>query len=289
MGQRVTDSFDPFAQNITFLYRDGSSFQIPMGDIDDFYLYSVQICIGYASQLGASMAILLILALLTKPDRRRSPIFIINALSLTLNFIRLVLECLYFTGPFSQPYAYFSGDYSLVPWQSYTMSVAATVLIFLLLVSVEASLMLQAQVVCITLPKVYRRGIFLFSTVIALLAIGFRLGSCIRVSVDTLYGTGFKFDLQWLLSAANITTTISICCFCTVFVSKLGFALHQRARLGLRQWGPMHIIFIMGCQTLIIPGRSLIPSFPLNHSNSFQQSSHFSPTLSIFRTWTLTS
>lgn len=249
--------FDPFSQSFTLLLSDSTPFNLSIPDLDDFVLYNVQICINYGAQLGGSLILLIILMLLTKPDKRLSPIFIINSISLTLNVIRMVLQCLYFTGPFSEIYAYFGQDYSRVPRSAYAISVTATVLTFLLLACVEASLVLQVRVVCVTLPKLHRRAIFMLSNVIALMAICFRFALCVensRYIVSLIYLT----QLKWLDSAVNITTSISICWFCVVFVTKLAFALAERRKLGLSRFGPMQIIFIMGCQTLIVPGMSSI-------------------------------
>lgn len=253
-------SFDPFTQSFTLLLTDGTPFNVSMPELDDFVLYNVQICINFAAQLGASLILLIVLLLIAKPDKRRAPIFIINALSLVLNVIRNVLQCVYFTGPFSEIYAYFGQDYSRVPKSAYATSITAPVLTFLLLVCAEISLILQVRVVCVTLREIYRRAIFVLSVNIALLAIGFRLALCIENSKDII-SLAPETALQWLTSAANIMLSISVCWFCAVFVTKLGFALVQRRKLGLAQFGPMQIIFIMGCQTLILPG-TLHPTSP---------------------------
>lgn len=248
-------SFDPFTQNFTLRLDDGTPFIVSIPDVDEFYLYSIQICINYAAQLGASSILLIALLVLTKPDKRLTPVFILNSLALGLNIIRNVLQCLYFTSPFLKMYAHFGQDYSRVPRSAYATSVAATVLAVLLLICIEVSLVLQVRVVCFLLVPVYRRAIFAFSAITALLAVGFRLALCVENS-KFIISLEPPSSLNWLESAANITTSISICWFCAVFVTKLGFALHERRQLGLKRFGPMQIIFIMGCQTLIVPGVS---------------------------------
>ena len=250
----ATDTpFDPFSQSFTLLLTDGTPFNVSIPDLDDFILYSVDICINYAAQLGASLVLLIMLALLTKAEKRSSPIFALNALALTLNFIRNVLQCVYFTGPFSETYAYFAQDYSRVPRSAYATSITATVLTFLLLVCIECSLIVQTHVICITVQRAYRQVILVISLLIAALACGVRLALCIE-NAKYINSLANLVPLTWLSSATNITTTISVCWFCAVFVTKLGLALNQRRKLGLRRFGPMQIIFIMGCQTLIIPG-----------------------------------
>ena len=251
MAQPAT--FDPFQQSFTLVMRDGTPFNVTIPQLDEFILYSVQISINWAAQLGASLLFLIVLLLLTKPEKRKSPIFIINAVALTLNVLRTLLQCLYFTGPFSELYAYFSLDYSKVSSSDYANQVAIVVFTFLLLLCAEASLLLQIRVVCVTVRQGYKRALYASSVLIAGLALGFRLAFCVQnakfiLSLDSL------FPLMWLASATNITTSISICWFCAIFVTKLGFALNQRKKLGLKSFGPMQIIFIMGCQTLVIPG-----------------------------------
>lgn len=245
--------FDPFTQNFTLQLEDGRPFTVSITDVDEFFLYSIQICINYAAQLGASLMLLIALVVLTKPDKRQSPVFILNSIALVLNVIRNVLQCLYFTGPFLNTYAHFGQDFSRVPGSAYATSIAATVLAVLLLICIEVSLVLQVRVVCFLLTPIHRRLIFAFSAIAALLAVGFRLGLCIKNS-RSIISLEPPAPFNWLESGSNITTSISICWFCAVFVTKLGFALHERRQLGLKRFGPMQIIFIMGCQTLTVPG-----------------------------------
>lgn len=246
-------SFDPFAQSFTLLMGDGTPFNISLPELHDFILYNVQISINYAAQLGGSMVLFILLLLLTKAEKRQTPIFIFNALALLLNFIRNIIQCVYFTGPFAEVYAYFGQDYSRVTTSDYATSVAGTVLTTILLACVEVSLVLQTRVVCVTLRSTHREAITVFTTLIALVAIGFRLALCIQ-NAKAIVLTESEVSLHWLSSASNITFTVSICCVCAIFVAKLGYTLYQRKKMGINQFGPMKIIFIMGCQTLVIPG-----------------------------------
>ncbi|KAL8790039.1 MAG: hypothetical protein Q9195_006541 [Heterodermia aff. obscurata] len=252
---------DPFTQTITLHLADGTPLDLPLSELDEFMLYNVQICINFASQIGASFILLVVLLLLTKPDKRRAPIFVTNVLSLALNVIRNILQCLYFTGPFNKIYAYYGQDYSHVAGKDYGISVTASVLTVLLLACVESSLLLQIRVVCCTLPSRYRLATYGVSILTALLAIAFRFALCVENSKFIVTLT-YETSLELLDNAANITTSISICWFCAAFVTKLGFALHQRRKLGLDQFRPMQIIFIMACQTLVIPAIfSILPYF----------------------------
>ncbi|KAI9751653.1 MAG: hypothetical protein M1835_001192 [Candelina submexicana] len=243
---------DPFTQSFSLLLSDGTPVKISVPDLDAFILYNVQICINYSSQLGASLLLLVVLLILTRSEKRRSPIFIINALALAINTTRSVLQCLYFTGPFSEVYAYFAQDYSRVTTSAEGISIAGSVLTLLLLMCVQLSLILQTIIICTTVRDIYRHCIAATSVSVALVAIGFRFALVVENSKFIINADNFS-SFAWLGSATNITATISICFYCAVSITKLGFALRERRKLGLQQFGPMQIIFIMGCQTLIVP------------------------------------
>lgn len=257
-----TSNFDPYTQSFTLLKADGAtSFNVSISNLDSMYQYSVRISINYSVQLGASLVLLLVLLLLTQPEKRRSPIFLINLVSLSLNVIRMLLQCFFFTGNFTESYAFFAGDYSRITNADYANQIVSAVMNLLLLISVETSLCLQIRALCsnIILP-IYRRIIFSLSAITVFLALGFRLALCVENVRYILTVSAALTNINWLQSASNITTTISICWFCAVFVGMLGMAIHRRQQMGMKKFGPLHVIFIMGCQTLVIPGLFAPPS-----------------------------
>ncbi|KAG8526957.1 uncharacterized protein KY384_008386 [Bacidia gigantensis] len=250
-----TDStIDYFEQTIIFNSPDGPV-NVTLPILDQQYLYNLQICINYGSQIGASIAILIALLLLSKPDRRLSAIMILNTCSLIFNIIRNILQCLFFTGPYGELYAQFTGDFSHVGNQQLAISVTATVFTSLLQVCVEASLYMQARVVCITLHEVHKRVVLSISAFVASIAIGLRFAYMVKNDISIMEEAS-SGELIPLGHAVNITTSISIIWFSAVFVTKLAFALHQRKKMGIKQFGHMQILLIMGCQTLIVPGTS---------------------------------
>ncbi|KAK0515681.1 hypothetical protein JMJ35_001715 [Cladonia borealis] len=257
---------NPFQQSFILYEADGTPFNVTIPELDAFVFYNDQICITYGAEIGASIVLFIVLLLLTKRDKRTSVIFIINALALLLNIIRMVCASIYFTGPFIETYAYFSQDFSQVHAKDKAVSVVSATLTALMLLFVETSLCLQARVVCITLRPIYRNAIFLISILIALVAVGFRFALCIENNI-LIVQEAAEESLNWLANATDIATTTSICCFCAVFVTKLGFALYQRKKLGLVQFGPMQILFIMGCQTLVIPAIFGILEFCVSSPN----------------------
>lgn len=244
--------FDPYEQPITIFYRNGSNVTVPLSYIDEFVTYNVRICINYGSQLGASIVLFVILLLLTQREKRGSSVFLINALALIFNIIRLIFQTVHFDTGFEKIYPYFTFDYSSVEPGAYAVSIISTIFTTLLVICIQLSLMLQTHVVCSTLRRQYRVALVGLSCMVALVPIGFRCGWMVMNCIYIM-NAAYMEDIWWLESAANITITISICFFCAVFVTKLGFAIRQRKRLGVREFGPMKVIFICGCQTLVIP------------------------------------
>jgi pheromone alpha factor receptor len=244
--------FDPFTQNVTFRLQDGTEFPVSVKALDVFVMYNVRVCINYGCQFGASFVLLVILVLLTQSDKRRSAVFILNGLALFLNSSRLLFQVIHFSTAFEQVYPYVSGDYSSVPWSAYAISIVAVVLTTLVVVCIEASLVIQVHVVCSTLRRRYRHPLLAVSILVALVPIGFRCAWMVA-NCKAIIKLTYTNDVWWIESATNICVTISICFFCVIFVTKLGFAIKQRRRLGVREFGPMKVIFVMGCQTMVVP------------------------------------
>lgn len=246
------EPFNPHKQPITITRADGTSFNASLATIEEFAQYNVRICINYGTQLGASIVLLVILLLLTRREKRGSAVFVLNCLALLFNIARLLFQVIHFTTAFEQIYPYFAYDYAHVPLSAYVISILSVVFLTMLLICVMLSLVVQVQVVCATLRRRYRRPILVLSILMAIVPIGFRFGwtviNCIQIMT-----LGNFLSVMWLESGTNIVITISICYFCAVFVTKLGFAIRQRRQLGVRDFGPMKIIFVCGCQTMTIP------------------------------------
>jgi pheromone alpha factor receptor len=250
----VPPGFDPFAQDVILYDSAGVNFTVPMQDILDWSSENIRNSINYATQIGASLIFLLVILVLTKREKRRSAVFILNALCLTLNTIRSILQCVYYNTHWNEFYAYFGGDYSHITGGDKGISIAAETLTLCLVIAIMISLSLQVHVACVTTPRVQRFWIMFLTTLIALLAIGFRFAVVVIRNISIMQMTWFH-EWQWLVSGMVITQVIAIFFFFVVFTIKLGYALQQRKKLGMRQFGPMQVIFIMGIQSMIIPGK----------------------------------
>ncbi|KAJ5638817.1 hypothetical protein N7528_001207 [Penicillium herquei] len=244
--------YDPLTQVIVIHDQNDNPINVPLPVLEDFSQYNIRACIDYGAQLGATVVLSIVLLLLTHHDKRRSSVFMLNGLALSANFFRLLFQCISFTTGFEDIYPYFTGDYSHVSNRAYAISIVAVIFETLVIVFFECSLVLQVYVICSTLRRRYRKALLAGSVLMALVPIGFRMGFMVENCIEIITLSSFK-DILWLESAEGIVITISICFFCAVFVVKLGFAIRQRRSLGVRDFGPMKVIFVCGCQTMTIP------------------------------------
>jgi pheromone alpha factor receptor len=253
--------FDPWRQNVTLYTEDGRPFIIKINYVDEIRLYAARLAITYGAQIGASMLLLLVLLLLTRASKRKSFIFLINAFCLTANTVRCILLSCYVTSTLLNPYSQLASNYSRVTRGDLATSTAANLFTLLVTVLVMVSLSLQVWVVCITTPPLQRYLIMGATTLMACLATGFKAAFVILNIKQTL-------NLQSLQSYGNviigtyISQAVAISLFSCVFTYKLGHAIFQRRKLNMPQFGPMQIVFIMGCQTMLIPGSFCLIPYP---------------------------
>jgi pheromone alpha factor receptor len=249
--------FDVYHQSFQLMNSDGELEMLTTGD--------VRTAIIFAVQLGASAILLLVLLLMTQGAKRRSLSWIFNVLALTCNVIRCTIQCTEMTGPFLNFVLLTMQEYGTASLGKHIrISIANSVMTTLVFVFIELALVTQVHVICAaTMPQLWRFGILTFCGIVAMLAVGFRLNLMIRNCQDTanlgkgILGTPESGErLDWAQSTSNIMAIVSICMFSAVFCVKLGLAIRSRRQMGLKQFGAMQIIFIMGCQTLTIPGKS---------------------------------
>ena len=255
-GSLHLSASDVFNQSFVLYDRYGDEFDTTLSQLESYARNGIITCIIYGSQIGAAVIILVIMLILTKAEKKRLPVFMLNSAALAFNIISNILECLYWTGPWYSPYTYLSGDYSFVSSSAKGISVSEAIFLVLTQICLETSLVLQVHIVCVTLDRAKRLTILVVSILVALIAMTFRLVQASdNIKYNVVEETYFTSQ-AWIVKARDITLTISICFFSAIFCMKLGWSLRQRQQLGMKQFGPMQIILIGGTQTLIIPGES---------------------------------
>ncbi len=252
----TNSSFDPTLQNITLLMADGiTTVNVRIPDIDAWAFYNIKACTSFGAQMGACIVMFFVVALLTKPAKRRTPVYVLNLVSLVLGALRALLFSWYLWSPWDEFYAYFSSDYSKVPRSSYATSVAGSVIPLLMTITTTFSLMIQAHTVCKVMARKWYIPITIISILVFLFAVGFRLAETITNSRAILDAATY-YAQAWIQRGALICNTISIWWFSAIFTSKLLWSLYAHRTMGFAPWSPMQILMIMGGCTMIIPCKS---------------------------------
>ncbi|PVH91933.1 hypothetical protein DM02DRAFT_544792 [Periconia macrospinosa] len=248
----VDPNLDRWNQDFTLIGPDGKPFVTNMAEFDFMRQWGIRVAINWASQIGASGILLFVLLLLTKREKRKSSIFIINALCLILNTTRSVLQCVWLTTDYYHPYSVVANDYSRVSALDEGNTIASNTILLILVILIMVSLSLQVWVVCITLKPLHKFLIMGGTTLVALVAIGFRFAVAIIDNIQTKKQETMK-PYTSLIMNMHITQAVAVWVYSCIFTFKLGQAILQRKRMNMTQFGPMQIIFIMGCQTMIVP------------------------------------
>lgn len=244
---------DPWHQVGLIRAPDGTPLPLSVDFLDRDRLITARLGLTYGSQIGASLMLLLVLLLLTRAEKRKSSIFITNMLCLVINTIRCILLGMYLTSSIWNPYTQYVTDFSRVTRAESAATIAANIISIILAVLVMVSLTLQTWVVCITTMPMQRWFIMIVTALVASTALVARAIYQIRSIIQWLRWESMD-NYVWTQKFNYISQAVAICCFSIVFTWKLGYAILQRRRLNMPQFGPMQVIFIMGCQTMIVPG-----------------------------------
>jgi pheromone alpha factor receptor len=255
----VPQEFDPYTQQFNLTGPDGSTFTVSMDAIDSSRIYVARLSTTYGAQIGATVTLLFVLLLLTRSEKRKSSIFIINALCLVTDIVRCILLSCYPTSTLLNPYTQLSGDYSGVTSRDLATTVTTNVFTLLVTILVFISLSMQVWVVCITTAPIQRHMIMGATTIVALAATGYKATYVILNIQETLNFERPSFYHQRIYQESYIVQAVAIWFFSCIFTYKLGHAIYQRRKLRMPQFGPMQIVFIMGCQTMFIPGMFAAP------------------------------
>ena len=255
----------PLHQSFSLRLPSGTdTFTITLDDIDFLQRSATWQALVNGVQLGAAALLLITLIFTTKPDKRRSFIFLCNAFALLLVVVRASLQLATLLGPLYNFYRWAAAYYANISPAVARISIAAELTSFLLTLAIELALAFQVAVVCCNLPAFRQWCVRLANAAVVLTAVSVRFAlMVVNIRWSILHPADLT-DYQWstigrLASAANITLVVCIALASIFFTTKLARAIHSRRTMGLTQFGPMQILFIMGFQTMLTPRTSLHP------------------------------
>ena len=281
-------SYDPYDQSFILTSPDGvTPFPAQLASLLVLQANATSQAIIYGVQIGMCGLLFAVMTIMAKADKRRSAVYILNSLALLFLLLRNILACAQLSGIFYNYYnwqLHWYPDVQMVR-NAQKVSIVTEVSNLLIDVAIYSSLVLQVHIVCCTLSRLYQRLIIFISILVCLITTSIRLALVVINVKFMILGLRNVHVWQSLLvskvaSVLNITSVVSIALFSVIFVVKLAFAIHLRRKLNMKQFGPMQIIFIMGCQTLFIPCECCHSSFFITKLTTIQCSSPSSPTLS---------
>jgi pheromone alpha factor receptor len=252
---QVPPNFDPWSQNLNFTVSDGEGGWVivtkNMMDLDQYRYYGFRLAISYGAGFGASLMLFLILILMTKADRRKSFVFLLNAACVFTNAIRCLLFGTWVTGEFYNPYTVLSQDWSHITNGDFATHITINIFGILVNALVFISLSLQVWIVCITTPALQRTIIMAVTTIMAGVSFGYRVAAVYcntkltlayqpTDSIEKLVSTSYMLQLRLYLQARP--------CYCPEAPPKHASVWTDASRLhhGLSDHADSRCVFFFG-------------------------------------------
>ncbi|CCJ30269.1 unnamed protein product [Pneumocystis jirovecii] len=241
-------------QTVILKNSHGEKVKFLLSDFDMFSLSRAQTSMIFSAQCAMSALLAIILLLTSKREKAKTFLFFLNMAGLISVFIRGCLQCAYLTGTWTSYSVQFLGEFELLSYNDFYVSIIASCMPIFIILFIELSLLIQIRVIYASHRKL-RMPLTIISCVIISVVILFWVIAAIQNSMailsQTHFGSSGIWGAPWPYTAAR----------CLVFVSKLFFAIYRRHKMGIKDFGPMQIIFITSCQTLIIPAIFIIIDF----------------------------
>lgn len=243
-------------QNVTFFLKDGSEIVVQMSDINALGRDMTIAGTHAGAQMGACLIIAGMLLLTSSRASMYKPLFILNLTSLLLGFLRALFNSLYVSSPWSTVYTQFGGDFLYVLPIHYSYSYGVIVVHFLMALTINTSLALQAYSVCSHLHQRWHRMVLVgVSVLIITVAIGFRLASCIlnfRVMKD------LRLEVAWVFKTTPIINVVALLWFMGIFIWKLLYTVYVRRRMGWVRMSVFKTLTLASGFTMVVPCKYLM-------------------------------
>lgn len=248
---------------------DGVLAQATFAEFDSVTTQSLQRAIVHG--VGVGCGIMLLFLSWVVIINKKTPIFVMNQVTLVLMVIKLSLYLAYLLGPLNS-LAYIFTGIANNDWNAYRVTVATNVFHILLIASVETTLVFQIYVVFKS-PEVRRAGYALtgLAAAFGVVTVGFYFNSTIRNDIqlkNQLLSSSYSTYGSWVNSVPIILFSASLNFTCIVLIYKLVKAVRTRRYLGLKQFDSFHILIISTTQTCIIPSILVIVNYKQTDSST---------------------
>lgn len=223
----MTSDFDPRKQVFYLIAADGET-QIPVSleDFTSMQIFDITNGIHFGAQVGASI-MLLIVALCLMPRFKLVKLSQwLQFSALVLNIVRLILFAAFYTSPWNDTYALWSGDYSHIKPADVTRNAVSETLSMVIGILIQVILFVQAWAMLNLLSRRWKWSLAAISFLISLTAMAFRFVSGVALiqSVVTLNQV-HNTQLAFTFVAYGVLQNVSIIWYCVLFNSKLAIHL----------------------------------------------------------------
>lgn len=248
--------------NLTDIY--GTVHTFSLADFNNVFHSVGRSLIIFGVNMGMCFTVAVIVLLLTKADKRRTPIFALNLAGLSFQFIRMLMVAIIYDGVDYDFQTYLLGETVLVPTSATVpMDIDLIAGMFWYTV-ITTSLILQVLVV-FGAERTTRRYLKYALGLLGLATIGFNITAQADGFKAAISKTGeFSAWYPWLYKTGRILYTITVGVTSGIFVAKLLYLIRRRKKMGFKGFGPLQVIVIMGAQCLLIP-RTILSIKMFNH------------------------
>jgi pheromone alpha factor receptor len=236
--------------NLTDAY--GQAQTLDIGVFDSYMSATGETLIVCGIAFGMCFVLIVVLLLLTKPEKRRTPVFMFNLVSLVLMDLRMLTACIQQNGPLSNISSNIL-DTNLIPPAALACQTLFAIFTPLWYAVTLVSMILQVRVVFSAEPKMQN----LVTGSLSLLALA-TMGTILPIDIETIITTeNLTFNLPaWYFVVQHVTNVlwaVTIGCSSLVFVAKLLYIISRRKKMGFKGFGPLQVITIMAAQCLMVP------------------------------------
>ncbi|EJS43931.1 ste2p [Saccharomyces arboricola H-6] len=242
----------------TSIYGNGTT--ITFDELQGLVNSTVTQAIMFGVRCGAAALTLIVMWMISRS--RKTPIFIINQVSLFLIILHSALYFKYLLSNYSSVTYALTGFPQFISRGDVHVYGATNIIQVLLVASIETSLVFQIKVI-FTGDNFKRIGFMLTSTsfILGLATVIMYFVSAVKGMIATYQDVSATQDKYFNASTILLASSINFMSF--VLVVKLILAIRSRRFLGLKQFDSFHILLVMSCQSLLVPSVIFILAYSL--------------------------
>ncbi|AET37692.1 alpha-factor pheromone receptor STE2 Ecym_1466 [Eremothecium cymbalariae DBVPG len=260
--QYYDPSYNPRASLLTYESIYNHKTTVSFKDIEEFINTKITQGVFVGTKIGAAGLAILVLWMVSK--NRKTPIFLINQVSLFLTLTHSSLYLKNLLGHFSSVTFAFTLFPQYISNNDLHVYAATNMFQVFLVAAIEVSLIFQVRVI-FRADNYKRVGTILtsISTVLGITTVVLYLVTAINSIKNVYYDVSKTSDAYYF----NISTILMACSvnFMTLLLTvKLILAIRSRRFLGLKQFDSFHILLIMSTQTLLCPSVLYILAYALS-------------------------